>query len=143
MPNPLVEYASLAEARAVLGFSPLVLPRISGYECDKIIVIDGKLADIRYSRRWEPEVTLCLRTYRLQDGEPGFDISGIHGANWDSEDIGGAPLLTARPTPETYAATWGTGQYIFSLQAENLSYLPFHSLVVDGLMELSGNFFAQ
>ena len=48
IPNPITEYRTYGEVSAALGFSPLYLPGLAGYQCRYISAISGKTGDIRY-----------------------------------------------------------------------------------------------
>ena len=140
LPNPYVPYETCDAAAEALGFAPLSLPETAGWQCTDIFVIDNETADLRYGRKWEPEMSLRIRTFRLPEGEPLRDISGLYGVNWRTETIKGRTVYIARAEDrerQCYAASWMVGSYIFSTYGENMSYAPFWYLLSDTLLELS------
>ena len=141
MPNPMVEYPAYGEAAKALGFPLLALPEMTGYQCGKIFVIGGNVGEIRYGRKWEPEVNLTVRTYKMAKGETLRDISGIHGVEWRTETAKGMQLYIAKVGDNSYAATWAVAPYIFAAYAENITYTPFLNVVTNGLMEISSAFY--
>ncbi len=141
MPNPMVEYPAYGEAAKTLGFPPLALPEMTGYQCSKIYVIGGNVGEIRYGRKWEPEVSLTVRSYRMSKGEAVRDITGIYGVDWRTEIAKGIKLYIAKVGDNSYAATWAVEPYIFAAYAENMAYTPFMNVVTNGLMEISSAFY--
>ena len=143
MPNPMVSYASYDELARAVGFTPLYIPKKSGYIITEIFSIDKKLAEIRYSRRWEPEVSLHLRTYKLAADEELQDISGVQGAKWRVDTTGGATVYVTKVNDTTNAAAWAVGNYTFSAYVENLSFAAFHTLVVEELVDLTTHYYVS
>lgn len=141
VPNPMVEYPAYGVAAKALGFPPLALPEMTGYQCSKIFVIGGNVGEIRYGRKWEPEVNLTVRTYKLAKGEAVHDITGIYGVEWRTETAKGMKLYIAKVGDNSYAATWSVEPYIFAAYAENIAYTPFMNVVTNGLMEISSAFY--
>ena len=141
MPNPVVQYPVFEDARNAVGFTPLYVPRKSGYRCDYIAVIDGNLAELRFSRKWEPEVRLTVRTYLRRQGEDVRDISGVYGAECRQETIGNVPVVTARLENRTYLAAWTVGEYTFSAMLEGAAYEAFRALLSDELLDLSVHYY--
>ena len=71
MPNPMVEYQSVAEAAQTAGYYPLSLSELTGYQAEHIYVIAGDLIDIRYARIRNDNAKLLVRTAPanlMQDG---------------------------------------------------------------------------
>lgn len=58
IPNPITEYRTYGEVSAALGFSPLYLPGLAGYQCRYISAISGKTSDIRYVKDDGSEITI-------------------------------------------------------------------------------------
>ena len=144
LPNPLTEYETYEETSQVLGFPPLFLPKLTGYDCTNYIVIGGQVADLRYGRKWEPEVHLTVRTYRMSEKEALHDISGVYGVEWQwQETEKHMPFYIARAGENSYVASWAVEPYIFSAYGENLSYAPFYNIVTEGLMELSAAYYSK
>ena len=77
IPNPITEYRTYGEVSAALGFSPLYLPGLAGYQCRYISAISGKTGDIRYVKDDGSEIT--VRSSRAGSME---NISGVYGASW-------------------------------------------------------------
>ena len=77
IPNPITEYRTYGEVSAALGFSPLYLPGLAGYQCRYISAISGKTGDIRYVKDDGSEIT--VRSSRAGSME---NISGVYGTSW-------------------------------------------------------------
>ena len=135
-----IVYANFAEVAHVVKFIPLYMPRKSGYEITAIYAGSG-VAEVRYGRRWEPNVSLTVRTYKRRDGEEPQDISGVTGVKWRVDTTTGTTIYIAKISETEQVAAWAVGHYTFSAQAENLSYAGFHSLVADELVELSRHYY--
>lgn len=140
IPNQQAVYANFAEVARAVKFIPLYMPRKSGYEITAIYAGQG-IAEIRYGRRWEPTVSLTVRTHKRADGEELQDISGVTGVKWRVDTTTGTTLYIAKISETVQVAAWAVGHYTFSAQAENLSYAGFHSLVADELIELSTHYY--
>ena len=143
MPNPMVSYASYEELAKALGFSPLYIPKKSGYTVNEFFSIDEKIAEIRYGRRWEPEVSLNIRTYKRAPNEELQDISGVQGVKWRVDTSGGTTVYVAKVSDNTNAAAWAVGDYTFSAYVENLSFAAFHTLVVEELVDLTTHYYVN
>ena len=141
LPNPMVEYSNFNELVRAVHFNPLYVPKKSGYTISKMFAIDNRIAEIRYKRRWEPEVSLDVRTYKRDPGENLKDISGIHGVQWRIDLTSGTSIYIAKVSDTEHAAAWAVGQYTFSAVAKNLSYAAFHSLVTEELADLSTHYY--
>ena len=145
MPNPMVSYDSVADAKIAAGFQPLYLPSISGYHVGKVLVIAGDIIDIEYMSDTEPVGKFRLRTSRCTE-LMNDDISGVHGVKWESEKISGLSVAIAEVPNEKsksvgYAAHWSYNNMLFSVSAENMTYREFWRLLEHGLVELSLNYF--
>lgn len=139
--NPIISHANFEEVVEVVGFTPLYLPKKSGYTVTEILSIDRKIADIRYGRRWEPEVSLSVRTYKRAADEELQDISGVHGAKWRVDTTGGINVYLAKLSDDTHVAAWAVGDYTFSAYVQNLSFAAFHALVIEELVDLSNHYY--
>ena len=139
--NPVTRHANFDEVVEAVGFTPLYLPKKSGYTVTEILSIDRKIADIRYGRRWEPEVSLSVRTYKRAADEELQDISGIHGAKWRVDTTGGINVYLAKLSDDTHAAAWAVGDYTFSAYVQSLSFAAFHALVIEELVDLSNHYY--
>ena len=140
LPNQKIVYANFAEVSRAIGFVPLYMPRKSGYEITALYAGHG-IGEIRYGRRWEPTVSLTVRTHKRADGEELQDISGVTGVKWRVDTSTGTTIYIAKISETQQVAAWAVGHYTFSAQAENLSYAGFHSLVADELVELSTHYY--
>ncbi len=140
MPNPLVEYESYEAAAEVLGFPPMALPKSSGWQPAAYIVINDEIGELRFERKWEPEVSFTVRTCRLPEGEESFDISGIYGARWWDEEFEEQTVRTAKYGERSYAATWTAGHYVFAAYGENMAYSPFWYLLTEYLLSQTGTY---
>lgn len=141
LPNPVKTYASFEEIVQALNFTPLYVPKKSGYTISSITSIDNRLAEIRYTRRWEPTVSLHVRTYRRAEGEELRDVSGVHGVKWRTNVVNGVTVYIAKIDENNHVAAWAVGDYTFSAYVENLSFAAFHSFVSDELVDLSQHYF--
>ena len=147
MPNPMVEYQSVAEAAQTAGYYPLSLSELTGYQAEHIYVIAGDLIDIRYARIRNDNAKLLVRTAPanlMQDD----DISGIYGATWKKVTMRGVPVSIAEVKDENgmttnYAAHWAVGDYLFAIQSEGISYTAFMRALLDGPVDLSVNYFTK
>ncbi len=135
-----ISYANFTEVASAVKFIPLYMPRKSGYEITSLYAGQG-IAEVRYGRRWEPTVSLTVRTYRRADGEELQDISGVQGVKWRVDTTTGTTIYIAKISETQHVAAWAVGHYTFSAQSENLSFAGFHSLVADELVELSTHYY--
>jgi len=140
LPDEQSIYANFAEVARAARFVPLYIPRKSGYEITALYANNG-VVEIRYGRRWEPTVSLIVRTHKRADGEALQDISGVTGVKWRVDTTTGTTIYIAKISETKQVAAWAVGHYTFSAQAENLSYAGFHSLVADELVELSTHYY--
>lgn len=140
MPDQKAIYANFAEVARAVHFTPLYMPRKSGYEITALYAQPG-IVEIRYGRRWEPTVSVAVRTHKRAEGEELRDISGVTGVKWRVDTTTGTTLYIAKISETQQVAAWAVGHYTFSAQAENLSFAGFHSLVADELVELSTHYF--
>ncbi len=141
LPNPITTYATFNEIVQALGFTPLYIPKKFGYDVTAIMTIDNRVAEIRYSRKWEPNVSLHIRTYRRADSEELKDISGVHGVKWRVNVTNGITTYIAKIDENKHVAAWAVGGYTFSAYVENLSFAAFHSLVADELIDLTNHYY--
>lgn len=140
MPDQKEIYANFTEVSRAVKFIPLYMPRKSGYEITAIYAGPG-IAEIRYGRRWEPSVSLTVRTHKRADGEEPQDISGVTGVKWRVDTTTGTTVYVAKISDTQQVAAWAVGHYTFSARGENLSYAGFYSLVADELVELSTHYY--
>ena len=147
MPNPMVEYQSVAEAAQAAGYYPLSLSELTGYQAEHIYVIAGDLIDIRYARIRNDNAKLLVRTTPANLMQNN-DISGIYGATWKKVTMRGVPVSIAEVKDENgmttnYAAHWAVGDYLFAVQSEGISYTAFMRALLDGPVDLSVNYFTK
>ena len=143
MPNPLVQHATFESLAGAVKFTPLYIPKKSGYTVNSFTSIAGKTAQIEYGRRWEQNVSLTIRTYKRAPGEPLQDISGIHGVKWRVDTSTGTTVFISKIDEISQAAAWAVGQYTFSAYAKNLSFAGFHALVADELVDLTTHYYLE
>ena len=141
LPNPINSYASFNEIVQAMNFTPLYIPKKSGYTITSMMTVDGRIAEIRYSRKWEPNVSLHVRTYRRTAGEELKDISGVVGVKWRVNVVNGITTYIAKIDENKHVAAWAVGNYTFSAYVENLSFAAFHALVADELVDLSNHYY--
>ena len=140
MPNQRELYANFAEVVRALGFTPLYMPRKSGYEITAIYAEPG-IVEVQYGRRWEPEVSLAVRTHKRAENEELVDISGVSGVKWRVDTTTGTTIYIAKISETQQVAAWAVGRYTFSAVSNNLSFAGFHALVADELVELSTHYY--
>ena len=141
LPNPVRTYASFNEIVQAVQFTPLYIPKKSGYDITSIITIDNRIAEIRYNRKWEPSVSLNVRTYKRAEGEELKDISGVQNVRWRVLSSNGITTYIAKIDDTKHVAAWAIGNYTFSAYVENLSFAAFHSLVADELVDLTQHYY--
>ena len=141
LPNPITMQATFDDLAKAVNFVPLYVPKKSGFTINSMMVIGGRTAEIRYGRRWEPEVSLHIRTYKRLNGEETKDISGVYGVKWRVDMTSGTTVYIAKIAENKHVAAWAVGSYTFSAQAENLSFAAFHAIVADELVDLSKHYY--
>ncbi len=141
--NPVTSYANFEELAKALNFTPLYIPKKSGYAVSELFSIANQIAEIKYGRRWEPEVSLTIRTYKRPEGEGLKDISGVQGVKWRIDMTSGAAVYIAKIDERSHVAAWSSGRYTFSAHVENISFAAFHSLVIDELVDLTTHYYAN
>ncbi len=140
IPDEKIIYNNFAEVAQAAKFIPLYVPKKSGYEITALYSQPG-VVEVRYGRRWEPNVSLSIKTHKRADGEELKDISGVTGVKWRVDNSTGTTIYIAKISETRQVAAWAVGHYTFSAQAENLSFAGFHSLVADELVELSTHYY--
>ena len=143
MQNTVVNYANFEELAKAVNFTPLYIPKKSGYSMTEIFSVANQIAEIRYNRRWEPQVSLQIRTYKRKANEELKDISGVRGVKWRIDMTSGSAVYIAKINETSHAAAWSSGNYTFSAYVENLSFAAFHSLVIDELVDLTTHYYAN
>ena len=140
LPNPVVNYSNFNEMVQDLQFTPLYIPKKSGYDIISMVTIN-KIAEIRYVRKWEQNVSLNVRTYHRAEGEQLKDISGVQNVKWSRKVADGIKVYIAKVGENKNVATWAVGNYTFSAYMENLSFASFYSIVADELVDLSQHYY--
>ena len=141
LPNPITTYKTYDELSKAVNFAPLYIPKKSGYTVNEFLSIDKKVAEIRYGRRWEPEVSLSVRTYKRAPNEELQDISGVQGAKWRVDESAGTTIYLTKINDGDHAAAWAVGDYTFSAYVQNLSFAAFYALVVEELVDLTNHYY--
>ena len=145
--NPIVEYETYEDAKQAIGFAPLYLPRVAGWNLYYISAVGGDLADLGYQRAGNPDVEIRVRTAAASASRKE-NISGIYSNDWVKYDL--SPRLKESIDTEAqickfgdkgYAAHWKTGGYLFSVQSEGLSRTEFLNLLEDALLDLSIHYY--
>ena len=136
IPNPITEYRTYGEVSAALGFSPLYLPGLAGYQCRYISAISGKTGDIRYVKDDGSEI--MVRSSRAGSME---NISGVYGTSWKQRRIGDTMVSVAGISKNTWAAYWKNGPYVFSAYAEHMTETEFFRLLADGPVDITEHYF--
>lgn len=139
--NPVANFASFNDIVQAVQFTPLYIPKKSGYDVVSMATLDDNIVEIRYKRKWEQNVILHVRTYRRADGEQVKDISGVHGVKWRINAANGITTYIAKIEETKHVAAWAVGRYTFSAYVENLSFASFHSLIVDELVDISQHYY--
>lgn len=140
MTNPIASFGTFEELAEELGYIPLYVPKSSGYALNYMSIIGGKVAELRYDRRWETDIKLIIRTYKRPKGEELRDISGVQGVKWRVDLSGGIPIYLARINDTSNAAAWSAGQYTFAAMTDNLSFAAFRTLVFEELVDLTTHY---
>lgn len=140
IPNPIVSYGTYGSAARVLGFAPLTLSLDSGYAPDGFSVIGGRLADLSFLRLGQPETKVRIRT-GLKKEINKEELSGIYGKEWHKQHINKTNAEIAQLGPQSYAARWETGNYVFAVQVEGMEPAAFRSLLANSLVEDTEHYF--
>jgi hypothetical protein len=140
MPNPITTYDTYGEAASVAHFRPLYLPMATGYDCHSVSLIDKTVADLRFVKRSDQQVSLRVRTAQ-KSANLGTDISGVYSVTWQDKLIDGHSVSLATIKQNSYVAHWQQGTYLFSAEGENMSYTEFIDILRDGLVDMSEHYY--
>lgn len=140
IPNPIVSYGTYGSAARVLGFAPLTLSRDSGYAPDGYSVIGGRSADLSFLRLGQPEAKVRIRT-ALKKEISKEELSGIYGMEWYKQRINETNMEISQLGPQSYAARWETGNYVFDVQGQGMDPAAFRSLLTNSLVEDTEHYF--
>ena len=112
IPNPFVEYGTLADAEKAAGFTFKVPEQINGFKQSYISVMDGKMQQVVYEKG-ESQVTL-----RKMAGTD--DISGVYidYAKKDQVAIGGHQTELRGDGTSVFVAVWNNGGYTYAVYAD-------------------------
>lgn len=112
IPNPFVEYGTLADAEKAAGFTFKVPEQINGCKQSYISVMDGKMQQVVYEKG-ESQVTL-----RKMAGTD--DISGVNidYAKKDQVAIGGHQTELRGDGTSVFVAVWNNGGYTYAVYAD-------------------------
>ncbi len=140
MPNPYVAYETLPEMKAVLGFDPLFVPRSAGYECTKMYIIGGTIADIRFTGIKDNARSTCgVRSGRI-DIAGMDDISGYYSVPWEDVHISQTDLHSAQLDYESFVANWTHGKYAFPFNANAISSDRFREILTQLVQTTERNY---
>ena len=140
IPNPIVSYGTYGSAARALGFCPLTLSRDSGYAPDGYSVIGGRSADLSFLRLGQPEAKVRIRT-ALKKEISKEELSGIYGIEWYKQRINETNMEISQLGPQSYAARWETGNYVFAVQGQGMEPAAFRSLLTNSLVEDTEHYF--
>lgn len=112
IPNPFVEYGTLADAEKAAGFTFKVPEQMNGFKQSYISVMDGKMQQVVYEKG-ESQVTL-----RKMAGID--DISGVNidYAKKDQVAIGGHQTELRGDGTSVFVAVWNNGGYTYAVYAD-------------------------
>ncbi|MFV0635761.1 hypothetical protein [Mitsuokella sp. WILCCON 0060] len=145
MPNPMVPYNSYTEMAQALDFHPLYFPLSSGLELQQRFIIGGNVADLRYASRYGQPEKRAQFTVRTAVADPDSmtaeTLSGVYGANWQTQTIGGTSVQIAEVSDSSFAAYWTKDGFVFSVGAENVNRWDFLRQVRDNLIDLTEHYY--
>lgn len=111
--NPLAKYETMREINAALGFRPLYVPRIFGYQCTAMYVIGGDLAQLSFKSNID-DSTMIVRT-AVAESVGTDEISGYYGLNWGEKVISRTKTKYAIAPNSSIVVSWTEGRYAFSV----------------------------
>ena len=148
----MVPYTSYREMRHVLGFRPLVLPRAEGYALTEAYIIDGTVADMRYTSRYGDPAkrqAVAIRT-ALASSIHGEDaetvataLSGIYSVQWQPLKLGDDAVLFAKISDTSFVACWVQDSTLFACEGENFNQWDFTHRIVYDLMDVTQHYYAE
>ncbi len=145
VPNPMVPYNSYTEMAQALDFHPLYFPLSSGLELQQRFVIGGNFADLRYASRYgqlEKRAQFTVRTAVADPADMTAEtLSGVYGANWQTQTISGTSVQIAEVSDSSFAAYWTKDGFVFSVGAENVNRWDFLRQVRDNLIDLTEHYY--
>jgi hypothetical protein len=112
----------------------------SGYTPEGYSVIGGRFADSSFLRLGQPEAKVRIRT-ALKKEINKEELSGIYGVKWHKQRINGTDTEISQLGPQSYAARWETGNYVFAVQGQGMEPAAFRSLLANSLVEDTEHYF--
>jgi len=114
LPNPIVNYDTLADAAKVTGFELAAPDAVDGYDTRAIQVVADKMMQVTYAKG---EDQLLIRKAAGTD-----DISGDYTAYAESNTVmvGSLSVLMKGEKGMVSVATWADGGYAFAVDAQDI-----------------------
>lgn len=103
-------------------------------------MIGGRASDLAFIRMGQPDSRVRIRTAFKKDNKNN-NLSGIYGAEWKKQRVNETEVELAQIGPQSYAATWETGNYVFAVQGEGMEPAAFRSLLANNLVEDTEHYF--
>ena len=142
LPSPIRTYDSYEAAASAVGFVPLYMTKDSGYTCTYISTISNDVVDLGFQKLGQSDRTIRVRTAKARNDMGVEGISGIYGVTWQKKVIDGITVYVTQVDEQTVAAHWKQGNYNFSAQGTNLSYVEFMSLLENSLVYDTAHYFS-
>ncbi len=114
LPNPIVEYETLAAAAKVTGFELAVPGSVDGYDTRTVQVVGGEMMQVTYT---SGEQKLLIRK-----AAGGDDISGDYNtyAETNTVAVGSLSVLMKGENGMVSVATWADGGNTFAIDAQDV-----------------------
>ncbi len=129
MPNPYIEYHTLAEMKNVLGFEPLSLPPAASYSCTTMYIIGDAVAELHFVGQKDEAASSCIIRSARIDIAGLEDISGYYQVQWEDLHMSQTDLQVAQLDYDSYVARWTHGKYTFSFVGNTMSVDKYHQLL--------------
>lgn len=133
VPNPMIEYPDVPTLERVIGFPILYLPSNFYplyHPAVHVYGISGQVADLRFKGKAD-NTAITLRT-ALQERIFTTDISGVHGADWQTQsagDVKRTQVDVATLADGTRVVRWHAGRFVFALSATGFDDTAFKPLL--------------
>ncbi len=133
MPNPMIEYPDVPTLERAIGFPILYLPSnfyALYHPAVHVFGISGQVADLRFKGKAD-DTAITLRT-ALKERVLTTDISGVHGAAWQTQsagDVKRTQVDVAVLENGTRVVRWSAGRFVFALSAEGFDEASFKPLL--------------
>lgn len=144
VPNPVMVHKTYADAANHVGFVPLYLPSVSGYNLSRISTIAHNMAELHFDKQGAPDTTIRLRTAKAaaEFAPSPESISGVYGVEWEKQLTGsGLTVYVGKIGTTEYNAYWEVGNYRFSAYGKQIAYEDFSRLITDVLLDLSSHYY--